>query len=90
MLVTIPQIRSLIREVITGEAGYVDQAVVDILSNVPSGFIRPGGYVDVEPDELKRAVKELIEYAASQGPGVHVNTVQAAMNSNVCHYLWFC
>jgi hypothetical protein len=90
MLMTIPQIRSLIREVITGEAGYVDQAVLDVLSTVPSGFIRPGGYVDLEPDELKRAVKELIEYADSQGPSVHVNPVQAAMRSNVCHYLWLC
>lgn len=90
MLMRLSQVKELIRQAITGEGGHFDPAILDLLSNVPLGFIRPGGYVDVEPDELRKNVEELLFYASSQGPGVNTATVSAAMRSGVCHYLWLC
>lgn len=90
MLMRLSQVRDLIRETIAGEGGYYDPAVLDLLSNVPPRFILMGRQIDVDPDELKKNIADLVEYAAAQGIGVHANTVLAAMQSGICHYLWLC
>lgn len=67
----------------------VEASALSILTDVPSGFISHG-FIDVDPEELQRAVFALLRYAARNTRIVTASSIQSAMQTGNCHYLWLC
>jgi hypothetical protein len=63
---------------------------IEFLSTVPRDFAG-GGSIDIDVNELRRAIRDIIAAMESQGVRrVDGRLIALFLASWQCHYLWFC